>query len=50
VTVAVGEMLALADVAAVAAGADVVFSAGARQRVAAARRVVEDAVASGKVV
>jgi histidine ammonia-lyase len=50
VTVAVGETLTLADVAAVAAGADVSFSADARERVAAARRVVEDAVASGEVV
>jgi histidine ammonia-lyase len=50
VTVAVGETLTLADVAAVAAGADVSFSAASRQRVAAARRVVEDAVASGEVV
>ncbi|MDQ4107408.1 MAG: histidine ammonia-lyase [Actinomycetota bacterium] len=49
-TVAVGETLTLADVAAVVAGADVSFSAGARERVAAARRVVEDAVASGEVV
>jgi histidine ammonia-lyase len=50
VTVAIGETLTLADVAAVAAGADVSFSADARERVAAARRVVEDAVASGEVV
>ena len=49
-TVAVGETLTLADVAAVAAGADVSFSSDARERVAAARRVVEDAVASGEVV
>ena len=49
-TVAIGETLTLADVAAVAAGADVSFSADARERVAAARRVVEDAVASGEVV
>jgi histidine ammonia-lyase len=50
VTVAVGEMLTLADVAAVAAGTDVSFASGPRERVAAARRVVEDAVASGEVV
>ncbi|MBA3363056.1 MAG: histidine ammonia-lyase [Actinobacteria bacterium] len=49
-TVAIGEALALADVAAVAAGADVSFSPAPRERVAAARRVVEDAVASGEVV
>jgi histidine ammonia-lyase len=50
VTVAVGETLTLADVAAVAAGADVSFSAASRGRVTAARRVVEEAVASGDVV
>jgi histidine ammonia-lyase len=50
VTVAVGETLTLADVAAVAAGAGVSFSADASARVTAARRVVEDAVASGEVV
>jgi histidine ammonia-lyase len=50
VTVAVGETLTLANVAAVAAGGDVFFSAASRERVAAARRVVEDAVASGEVV
>ena len=49
-TVAIGETLTLADVAAVAAGADVTFPAGARERVAAARAVVEDAVGSGEVV
>ena len=49
-TVAVGETLTLADVAAVAAGADVTFPSGARARVTAARRVVDDAVASGDVV
>lgn len=49
-TVAVGESLTLADVAAVAAGAEVGFPAGARDRVVAARRVIEDAVASGDVV
>jgi len=50
VTVTVGETLTLADVAAVAAGTDVSFLADARERVAAARRVVEDAVASDEVV
>jgi histidine ammonia-lyase len=50
VTVAVGETLSLADVAAVAAGADVSFATDARARVSSARRVVEDAVASGEVV
>jgi histidine ammonia-lyase len=50
VTVAVGETLTLADVAAVAAGADVTFPTSARQRVATARTVVDDAVASGDVV
>jgi histidine ammonia-lyase len=50
VTVAVGETLTLADVAAVAAGSEVSFAIGPRERVAAARRVVEDAVGSGDVV
>jgi histidine ammonia-lyase len=50
VTVAVGEMLTPADVAAVAAGAEVSFSPAARERVLVARRVVEEAVASGDVV
>ena len=50
VTVAVGETLTLADVAAVAAGSEVSFAIGPRERVAAARRVVEDAVGSGEVV
>jgi histidine ammonia-lyase len=50
VTVAVGETLTLADVAAVAAGEDVSFPVGARERVAAARAVIERAVASGDVV
>ena len=49
-TVAIGEALTLADVAAVAAGADVTFPTSARRRVAAARTVVDDAVASGDVV
>jgi histidine ammonia-lyase len=50
VTVAVGETLTLADVVAVSAGADVSFTVDARERVAASRRVVEDAVASGEIV
>jgi histidine ammonia-lyase len=50
VTVAVGGTLTLADVAAVAAGEEVTFPARARERVVAARAVVEDAVASGEVV
>jgi histidine ammonia-lyase len=50
VTVAVGETLTLSDVAAVAAGAEVSFPVSARERVVAARAVVEDAVASGEVV
>ncbi|HEX4941311.1 MAG TPA: histidine ammonia-lyase [Actinomycetota bacterium] len=49
-TVAIGEALTLADVAAVAAGADVTLPTSARQRVAAARTVVDDAVESGDVV
>ena len=49
-TVAVGETLTLADVAAVAAGEDVSFPARARERVTAARAVIERAVASGEVV
>jgi histidine ammonia-lyase len=50
VTVAVGEALRLADVAAVAAGAEVTFPEGARARVVSAREVIENAVASGEVV
>jgi histidine ammonia-lyase len=50
VTVAVGGALTLADVAAVAAGAEVSFPSSSRERVLAARTVVEDAVASGDVV
>jgi histidine ammonia-lyase len=50
VTIAVGETLTLSDVAAVAAGSEVAFATDARARVTAARRVVEDAVASGEVV
>ena len=49
-TVAVGETLTLADVARVAAGENVNFPPGARDEVLAARRVIEDAVASGDVV
>ena len=49
-TVAVGETLTLADVTAVAAGGGVTFVEASRDRVAAARRVIEDAVASGDVV
>ena len=49
-TVAVGERLTLADVAAVAAGAEVAFPPAARERVTTARSVVDDAVASGDVV
>ncbi|HEX5938504.1 MAG TPA: histidine ammonia-lyase [Actinomycetota bacterium] len=49
-TVAVGESLTLADVTAVAAGDEVTFPARARERVAAARAVIERAVASGEVV
>jgi histidine ammonia-lyase len=50
VTVAVGETLTLADVAAVAAGEDVSFPDRARERVTVARAVIERAVASGEVV
>jgi histidine ammonia-lyase len=50
VTVAVGESLTSADVAAVAAGAETSFPPSARERMTAARAVVEDAVASGEVV
>ena len=49
-TVAIGEALTLSDVAAVASGADVTFPTSPRQRVATARMVVDDAVASGDVV
>ena len=49
-TVAVGETLTLADVAAVAGGAVATFSSDTRDKVLAARRVVEDAVGSGGVV
>jgi histidine ammonia-lyase len=50
VAVAVGGRLGLGDVTAVAAGAEVRFSGGARDAVLAARSVVEDAVDSGAVV
>jgi histidine ammonia-lyase len=50
VTVAVGETLTLADVVAVSAGAAVSFTTDARARVTSARRIVEDAVASGEVL
>jgi histidine ammonia-lyase len=50
VTVAVGETLTLADVTRVAAGENVSFPPGARDKVLVARRVIEDAVASGDVV
>jgi histidine ammonia-lyase len=50
VTVALGGTLTLADVAAVATGDEVTFPADARDRVAAARAVVERAVASDDVV
>jgi histidine ammonia-lyase len=50
VAVAVGEALTLADVVGVASGAEVAFPAEARERVEAARAVVEAAVDSGEVV
>jgi histidine ammonia-lyase len=50
VTVAVGEALTSADVAAVASGAETSFPPNARERMTAARAVVEDAVRSGEVV
>jgi histidine ammonia-lyase len=50
VAIAVGEALTLADVDAVAAGVPVTFPTEARERVAAARGVVEAAVDSGEVV
>ncbi|HYY08228.1 MAG TPA: aromatic amino acid lyase, partial [Actinomycetota bacterium] len=49
-TVAVGEALTSADVAAVASGAETSFPPNARERMTAARAVVEDAVRSGEVV
>jgi histidine ammonia-lyase len=48
--VTVGEGLSFGDVQAVARGEEVELSAGARSRMDAARRVVEDLVASGSVV
>jgi histidine ammonia-lyase len=48
VPVSVGEPLTLEDVVAVARGADVAFAGGARERVLAARAVVERAVADGR--
>jgi histidine ammonia-lyase len=50
VTVEVGGALTLADVVAVAEGAEVAFPDPARERVIAARSVVDDAVTSGEVV
>jgi histidine ammonia-lyase len=50
VSVAVGERLEAADVVAVADGARVAFSDDARARVAAARAVIDDAVASGETI
>jgi histidine ammonia-lyase len=50
VAVAVGEALTLADVTAVAAGAEVAFPPMARDRVDAARAVIDAAVDSGDVV
>ena len=49
-SVQVGERLEAADVVAVAGGAPVVFGDDARARVAAARAVVDDAVASGDTI
>ncbi len=49
-SVAVGERLEAADVVAVADGARVAFSDDARARVAAARAVIDDAVASGETI
>jgi histidine ammonia-lyase len=49
-TVAVGKTLTSADVASVAAGAETSFPSGARERMTAARAVVEEAVDSGEVV
>jgi histidine ammonia-lyase len=50
VSVAVGERLEAADVVAVADGARVAFRDEARARVAAARAVIDDAVASGETI
>ena len=49
-SVQVGEPLQAADVLAVAGGAHVVFGDRARDRVAAARAVIDDAVASGETI
>jgi histidine ammonia-lyase len=48
--VRVGESLSLADVDAVARGAEVVFEAPARERVRAARGVIDRAVAEGRTI
>ena len=48
--VGVGEALTLADVVAVARGAEVEFPETARERVEAARAVIERVVASGETV
>jgi histidine ammonia-lyase len=50
VTVAVGDALALEDVVAVADGAPVTFPQAARDRVLAARAVIERAVSSGDTI
>ena len=49
-SVQVGERLDAADVVAVAAGAPVAFGHDARERVAAARAVIDEAVASGETI
>ncbi|MGH2540456.1 MAG: aromatic amino acid lyase, partial [Actinomycetota bacterium] len=49
-SVGLGERLEPADVVAVAGGAAVAFGDGARARVAAARAVIDDAVASGETI
>jgi histidine ammonia-lyase len=49
-SVQVGERLEAADVVAVAGGAPVAFGDDARSRVAAARAVIDDAVASGETI
>ncbi len=46
----VGEPLTLRDILAVARGADVVFPPSSAERVVAARKVIERAVASGEIV
>jgi histidine ammonia-lyase len=50
VPILLGDPLALADVVAVARGAEVALAAGARERIHAARRTVEAAVESGATV